>query len=140
MRVFARVDGGIVVDLTQVASGQDLDRLYHPDLVAALVPVPADVTVEAGHSWDGEQFSPPPAPPELVPGIVSKLQLVRALRHMVLKELFDGALAGADEETREDWSLAVEIRRDDPLVATFAAALSVPDEAVDELFRLAATL
>lgn len=80
------------------------------------------------------------APVAPVPAAVPKLWLVRAMRDAALKSAFDLAMAGAPADTQEDWALAAEIRRDDPLVPLFAAALGVSDAAVDDLFRLAARL
>lgn len=135
------VDGIVREVLDDDAEGVPLADRYHPDFVAGLIPIPQGVTVEPGDTWDGEHFGPPPPPaPPAVPASVSRLQLVRALRAAGLKQAFDAALAGAPAETQEDWSLAVEIRRDDPLVDTFAAALVVPVGEVDGLFRLAASL
>lgn len=137
--MWARVVEGIVFELIDLPA-EELAARYHPDFVADLVPV-GHHSVAVGDTWDGQQFGGPPPPPPLpVPATVSKLQLVRALRQAELKAAFDMALAAASDEVREDWSLAVEIRREDPLVAAFAAALSVSPEVVDDLFRLAASL
>lgn len=78
--------------------------------------------------------------PQPTPTSVTKLQLVRALRAADLKTSFDAALSAAPAETQEDWSLAVSIRRDDPLTATFAAALGQSEAQTDDLFRAAAAL
>lgn len=75
-----------------------------------------------------------------VPRSVTKLQLVRALRAAGLKASFDTALTSATAETQEDWDLAVSIRRDDPLVASFAATLGQTEAQVDDLFRQAGAL
>jgi len=141
MTVYARLIGSAVAELIDVPDGgASVSDLYHPDIVAALVPVPTGVTVEQGYLWDGEAFAAPPAPAAPVPESVTKLQLVRALRQTEHKAAFDAALNVAPADTQEDWSLAVEIRRDDPLVASFASELDVSSADVDDLFRLAATL
>lgn len=74
------------------------------------------------------------------PVSVTPLQARRALRAAELLPAFAVALAAADDETREAWEYATEIRRDNPLVADFADELGLTEEQVDDLFRLAATL
>jgi len=78
------------------------------------------------------------AVPEPVPSSVTPLQLVRALRQVGLKAAFDAAI-DADAEAKEDFALAREIERDDPLVASMATALGKTSAEVDDIFRLAAT-
>jgi|GEM_PF-5144690 len=78
------------------------------------------------------------AVPEPVPQSVTPLQLVRALRQAGLKAAFDAAL-DANTEAKEDFALAREIERNDPLVASIATALGKSSGEVDDIFRLAAT-
>ncbi|WP_127076020.1 hypothetical protein [Rhodomicrobium lacus] len=106
--------------------------------------IPAD---EANSDWQryqewlaaGNTPAPTPEIPEPVPSSVSPLQLVRALRRAGLKEAFEAALA-ANSEASEDFALAREIERDDPMVASVASALGKSAVEVDNIFRLAATL
>ena len=86
---------------------------------------------------------PPPAVP-VVPAFVRKLALVRALREVALDgdsdnpvkawPLIRSAIEAADEDTREDWTLAVEIPRNDPALAAIADALDVPANVLDAVF------
>ena len=75
-----------------------------------------------------------------LPSSVTKLQLIRALREAGHKTAFDTELAAASADTQEDWSLAVRIATDDPLITTFATALGLDADARDALLRRAAEL
>ncbi len=77
--------------------------------------------------------------PDPVPGAVTPVQIVRALREQGLKSTFDTAMSGASADIQEDWRLATVIRRDDSMLPTFQGALGLNDAQVDDLFRLAAT-
>jgi hypothetical protein len=104
----------------------------------SLLPVPSDD--------EGPDEPPPPDP--VVPAYVRKLALVRALRMVGLDgdpdnpvkawPVIRAAIEAADEDTREDWTLAVEIPRDDPALDAIAGALDVPAGVLDEVFILAA--
>lgn len=59
MQRFARVDGGIVVEIMSSPDGEDFANLFHPDLVAACHPCGPDVS--PGWSFDGTDFAPAPA-------------------------------------------------------------------------------
>lgn len=74
-----------------------------------------------------------------VPATVTPLQARRALRQAGLSTLVADWLETADDETREAWDYAVEVRRDDAILAAAAAALGLTSADLDELFRLAAT-
>ncbi len=63
--------------------------------------------------------------PEPVPQAVTRLQLVRALRHLGRKQAFDAAMAAAPAEVREDWNLTVTVERTSPLLATPPQSISV---------------
>ncbi|MBJ7543270.1 hypothetical protein [Rhodomicrobium udaipurense] len=106
--------------------------------------IPADTRNadwRAYQAWLAAGGVPSPAPvvSEPVPASVTPLQIVRALRQAGLKGAFDAALA-VDAEAKEDFNLAREIERDDPLVASIATALGKTSAEVDDIFRLAATL
>jgi len=116
--------------------------------------------------WIGgwSRFAPPPHDPEMeeiveceiedleglkpssqvqrdsVPKAVSPLQARKALRQAGMMSTITAALSAADEETREAWEYATEIRRDNVLLSAVAAGAGMTDEQIDDLFRLAATL
>jgi hypothetical protein len=71
---------------------------------------------------------------------VSPLQMRRALRAENLYNAITAYVEQQDADTQDAWEYAVEIRRDDALIAAAAAALGKTDVEVDDLFRLAASL
>jgi len=75
-----------------------------------------------------------------VPDAVTPLQMRKALRAAGLRPQVDGYVATLSEEAREAWEYCVEIRRDDPFIASAADALGMTADQRDDLFRLAASL
>ena len=107
-------------------------------------PIPeGKVATGSALEWDGEtvtrfwQLEDYVAP---VPASVSPLQIRKALRQMEIKASIDAYLATQDDETQESWEYAVQIDRDNPLIAAAAAELEKTEADIDDLFRLAATL
>jgi hypothetical protein len=70
---------------------------------------------------------------------VSPLQMRRALRAKNLYDAITAYVEQQDADTQDAWEYAVEIRRDDALIAAAADALAKSDAEVDDLFRLAAS-
>ncbi|MDP9893226.1 hypothetical protein J2W32_001469 [Variovorax boronicumulans] len=66
---YARIDGGKVVEIILPATDEDgadiaIERRFHPDFVATLVPIPAGQEVATGDTWsEADGFEPPPPPP-----------------------------------------------------------------------------
>jgi hypothetical protein len=75
-----------------------------------------------------------------VPKSISPLQARRALRATGLHTFVEDWLEAGDDETKEAWAYAVEIRRDDAIVAAAAQAMGLTESDLDDLFRLASTL
>lgn len=121
-------------DVRVVASG----RIEIPDSVAAAVEARMDAYyVVAGELvTEGESVELTPD----VPASVSPLQARRALRAANLLATVTAALEAADDETREAWEYATEIRRDNALVAAVAVGVGLTTEQVDALFIAAAAL
>lgn len=71
---------------------------------------------------------------------VTPLQIRRALLRVGLLDDVTAFVEAADLETRMAWEYAVQIDRNNELIAAAAASIGTTDEDVDELFRLAATL
>lgn len=111
-----------------------------PDPQNGFIEAPAEVL--PGYLYDGVTFTAPPPPSAPVPDRITKLQAKRALTSVGLYDQFKAAISdpGTDADTREDYELAVELQRTDPLVVQFGTALGLDDSALDDLFRAAARM
>jgi hypothetical protein len=81
-----------------------------------------------------------PPDPNAVPESVTPRQIRQALTRAGLRTSVEDAVAAGDQDTKDWYEFATEFRRDSPVVAALAVALSVTDEQLDDLWRLAATL
>lgn len=79
------------------------------------------------------------APPAPVPDVVTPRQIRWALNAAGLRGTVEGAIAAADQNTKDAWEFSNEVRRDNPLLNGLAAALGMSSEQLDDLFRLAAS-
>ncbi|CAO3457235.1 hypothetical protein [Azospirillum argentinense] len=82
---------------------------------------------------------PQPDDPTTVPVTVTPLQARKALRAAGLKAATDAFIATLPEEEQEEWDYAIEIRRDNAIIAKAAAHLGLDDDRIDALFRRAST-
>lgn len=73
---------------------------------------------------------------DLVPQKASKLGLKRALDEIGRWQEVKG-LIGADPLIAEEWDLAIEISRTDPIFAGFVASRAFSDPEIDAVFRRA---
>lgn len=71
---------------------------------------------------------------------VSPLQIRRALRSLGLFGLVTSSLQSASEEVNEEWEYAIQIDRSNEVIVKAALELGMPEESVDDIFRLALTL
>ena len=71
---------------------------------------------------------------------VTPLQIRRALLRQGLLDEVTAFVDASDLETRMAWEYAVQIDRDNPLIAAAADVIGATPADVDDLFRLAATL
>ena len=78
--------------------------------------------------------------PNVVPQIVSPLQMRLALNRMGLRTTLDDYIKTLDQDTQDAWEYATEILRSNSIIINVAQALGKTDEEVDDLFRLAASL
>lgn len=100
-----------------------------------------DDFAEHGLYWTPDpEPEPLPEPEPVVPSAITPLQARKALREAGLKDAVDAFIDGLDEEEQEEWEYAIEVRRDNPIIAKGAAALSLSESDVDGLFILGATL
>lgn len=72
------------------------------------------------------------APAQVVPASASKLGIKRALAEVGLWEQAKAAIAG-DPDAQEEWDLAIEIRRTDPLTQALIDVMALTPEQVDAI-------
>lgn len=95
-------------------------------------------------SWLAEGNAPEPAPvvPPAIPQVVSRFQARAALHLAGLLSQVEALMTAPETDVlaRLAWTDAIEFRRDSPTLITMAAALSLTDEQLDQLFTTAATI
>lgn len=123
----AQIEDGRVVNVAEV------DPASVPDFMADWVE-----TEEAGPGWlwsEAGGFTPPEEPPAPVPAVVSRLQARLALLGAGLLQMVEDHIsASGDPVLQMAWAEATEWRRDSPTIAAIAAALSLSEDQVDDLF------
>jgi hypothetical protein len=108
MKTYARIDNGLVAELIAPFLNEEgeevvIENRFTPEVVAALVEVPENVTVNLGDGYDGTTFGPPPPPPAQDPEAVkaAKVATVQAFMDGKAQALgYDGittAITYADE-------------------------------------------
>lgn len=122
------------------------------DILAAYPAGTVEVPIRpsADHQWQNGEwvYIAPPPQPVVVPDIVAKLALVRAMRMVTLQgapagagpsawDAVKAAIAVAPEAAQEDWQLATHMPRADPLLNAMASALGVSGATLDAVFVLA---
>jgi hypothetical protein len=63
-----------------------------------------------------------------------------ALNHFDLRDSVEAAILNADQNTKDEWEFANEIRRDWPALTQLAFAIGITESQLDELFIYGATL
>ncbi|WP_062220471.1 hypothetical protein [Aureimonas sp. D3] len=128
----------------------DLDQGRPPNAIPVQPPAFDHATHFA--AWSGEDWlvqpigdMPKPLEPlVLVPAAVTMRQARIALSRAWLLSKAEAAIAQmagqAGEEARIEWEYAAELKRDHPLIAALGQALGLSAEAIDDLFREAATI
>ena len=109
-------------------------------------PAPADIPEGhaanfTGHKWVVVPYTapPPPVPPVLASPTRRQLKLV--MLQAGLLDAVEYAVANSgDRALQIEWAEALEFDRDNPSVATLAAALGKTDEEIDALWALARSL
>lgn len=141
MVTYARLDAGMVAELIEIpADGPAVEEMFHPDLVAALVEVPAGISPAEGWTWDGNAFAPsPPAAPPPVQAVTMRQARLALLATGKLDDV-EAAIAAAPRAVRIEWEYATQIERASPIVAAIAAELDLDEAALDALFAAAAQL
>ena len=99
-----------------------------------------------GDSWDGEQFSASPPPPEstAVPQQVTMRQARLALLAAGKLDQVDAVINALPDDkkgvARIEWDYSSAVERGWPLVAALGQSLGLGDAALDQLFITAAGL
>ena len=83
---------------------------------------------------------PPPPTLPIGPPPVSAWKIRKALNATGLRAQVEAAVAVADQDVQDGWDTARDFERDHPLILSMVAQMGLPDEQVDQLFALAATL
>lgn len=91
---------------------------------------------------EGNTSEPAPVAPPVVPQVASRFQARAALHLAGLLPQVEALMAAPETDmlARLAWTDAVEFRRDSPTLVAMAAALSLTDEQLDQLFTTAATI
>lgn len=91
---------------------------------------------------DGSYLPPPDPPtmPEPVPEVISRFQARAALFQMGLLDDAEALVVSQGDLAAMAWQDMFEFRRDSPLVNSVAPQLGLDEGALDNLFRLAATI
>lgn len=150
MKVYARVEGGIVVELIEsLVGGFDVSQRFHPDIVAALLEAPTGV--EPGWLWDGAVFEPPPVPepvPTVWPALsprqfFSWLVINRGVTEADVLAIIDAISDPVQREVARLYATREPLfQRVHPLISQIGAALTPPmsPEQIDAAWPEAAAL
>lgn len=82
----------------------------------------------------------PPATPVVVPQVVTPRQARIALLNAGLLDAVDAAVTASPRSVQIDWEYAIEIRRDNPVIAAMAAQLNLSPAEIDGLFIAAGSV
>ena len=136
--MYARINNGTVV-FTMSANPS---TVFAPETVAEFVACPDDVQV--GWLYDGENFTPAPPAPPVVPAAVTMRQARLALLGAGLLDDIDAAInampSPQKEAARIEWEYSQEVQRHNGFVSVLAPMLGLTEAQTDALFIGAATL
>jgi hypothetical protein len=113
------------------------------DFAAAQGWIPAGGS-NIGDLWDGENFTPAPPAPPVVPGFVTMRQARLALLGAGLLDDVDAAInampSPQKEATRIAWEYSQVVERHNGVVVALGPLLGLTDAQIDDLFLTAAQL
>lgn len=140
---YALVTGSEVREIFEVGPADvPLSDRLHPELLAACVPVGADV--QAGWVVDGASFAPPPPITPAAPPLTRRQLRLGLLAMGITSAQVEEAIGDLPEPDRSvaliEWQDASVYLRTHPLVDQIAAALDMDAEALDAAWAEAATL
>lgn len=92
-----------------------------------------------------QDLAPPERKPESVALEVSPRQIRQAMNRVphgeaTLRDAVEAAVAAGDRDLKDWWEFSTVVERSNPQVVAMATALGMDDAALDDLWRLAATL
>ena len=90
--------------------------------------------VEAGNTPEPADISPI-VYPELTPR-----QIRMALTRINMREIIESAVAAGDQDLKDWWEFSTGFERTHPEVIKMQQALSIPDESIDAIWNLGASL
>lgn len=96
--------------------------------------------IETARDYTPEELAAIAAQTNPVPQVVTPRQARLALLGAGLLNIVNAAVATADAQAQIDWDYALEIRRDNALIASIAEQLNLTEQDVDNLFRTAAAI
>lgn len=76
----------------------------------------------------------------VVPLCVSPLQMRKSLSKSGIRDQVEAYVKTLESATRDEWEYAIEVHRDNAAIEAGRVALGISVDAMDDLFRLAATL
>lgn len=126
---FAIIESGVVVNIVEADA----------DFAALNGWIPAS-NAAIGDLFDGESFTPAPAPAPQAPQSVSMRQARLALLEAGLLDGVEAAIKASGRAAEIEWEYAADVRRDHPMIAAMQQAQGLSDAQVDTLFTEAARL
>ena len=91
-------------------------------------------------SDDDSLAPPPPTSPVVVPESVSPRQIRQALTRANLRDVVEGAISVANQDTKDWYEFATAFERKHPMVSALATGLGVTEQQLDDLWILAGSL
>lgn len=133
MARWVRIESGVVVN------AEEWDEA--PTVAEGVTYLQSD-TAHIGAAYDPATGSlTDPAPVVVVPKVVSRMQLKRALNKMGLLPSIESAIAGSgDEDLKIYWADTSEFHRDHPVLNAMLSTIGYTSDQADAVFTLAATL
>lgn len=121
-----------------------------PDLLGQAI-APSSPPIGLAHPvWTGTWVSDPDRYAQWeyhksIPSAVSPRQIRQSMNRTswgeaILRDAVEAAVAAGDRDLKDWWEFSTVVERNNPQVVAMAAALGMDDSALDDLWRLAATL
>lgn len=123
--IYAQIENGIVINVI-VAT---------PDVIAEREGEWVDgANAVIGYAYKDNAFSP------AVPQSVTPRQIRQALTQVGLRATIEASIAGGDQNAKDWYEYATQFERNHPIVLGMAQALSITEQQLDDLWRLAGSL